>query len=232
MEKLKNIRGIFFDLGGTLIYPPSGSWMFSELAYSYFPKDRLKEPAVQAALAKASRRLDEHHLLQSVEEEYAQFYEYYRAAAGAMPELGLSEEDLRVVTEDKVYNKQDNYKLFSDSLETLEAVHGRYRLGIISDTWPSIVPLLEYLDIAKYFDCFTYSFQLGTFKPDHRMYADALSKMGLPAENTVFIDDSARNLAGAKEAGINPVLVRTMPGIEPAQGLPDIDRISGLLDLL
>ena len=41
MEKLKNIKGIFFDLGGTLIYPPSGSWRFSELAYRYFPKDRL-----------------------------------------------------------------------------------------------------------------------------------------------------------------------------------------------
>ncbi len=136
------------------------------------------------------------------------------------------------MTDDKVYNKADNYRLFNDSLETLKAVYGRYKLGIISDTWPSIVPLLEYLDISKYFDCITFSFELGTFKPDRRMYEDALSKMGLPPESTVFIDDSARNLAGAKAAGINPVLIRAMPGIEPVEGIPGIDRISGLLKLL
>lgn len=232
MEKLKNIKGIFFDLGGTLIYPPSGSWMFSELAYRYFPKDRLSEPQIKSVMSEASRKLDENHLLQSIDEEYAQFYEYYRTVSAAMPELGLTDEDLRKVTEDKVYNKADNYRLFDASIETLQAVHGKYKLGIISDTWPSIVPLLEYLDILKYFDCITFSFELGTFKPDKRMYEGALSKMGLPPESTVFIDDSARNLEGAKVAGINPVLIRAMPGIEPVEGILDIEKISGLLDLL
>ncbi len=232
MEKLKNIRGIFFELGGTLIYPPSGSWMFSELAYRYFPKDRLSEPQIKSVMSEASRKLDENHLLQSIDEEYAQFYEYYRTVSAAMPELGLTDEDLRKATEDKVYNKADNYRLFDASIETLQAVHGKYKLGIISDTWPSIVPLLEYLDILKYFDCITFSFELGTFKPDRRMYEDALSKMGLPPESTVFIDDSARNLEGAKVAGINPVLIRAMPGIEPVEGILDIEKISGLLELL
>ena len=64
------------------------------------------------------------------------------------------------------------------------------------------------------------------------MYEDALSKMGLPSESTVFIDDSARNLEGAKGLGINPVLIRAMPGIEPVEGILDIEKISGLLELL
>ena len=232
MEKLKNIKGIFFDLGGTLLYPPSGNWRFSELAYRYFPKDRLEEPIIKTVMSQASRTLDEHHLLHSVDEEYGQFYEYYRTIAAAMPELGLTDGDLRKVTEDKVYNKADNFRLFDGSVETLQAVRGKYKLGIISDTWPSIVPLLEYLDILKYFDCITFSFELGTFKPDRRMYEDALSKMGLPPESTVFIDDSARNLEGAKGLGINPVLIRATPGIEPVEGILDIEKISGPLELL
>ena len=232
MEKLKNIKGIFFDLGGTLLYPPSGNWRFSELAYRYFPKDRLEEPIIKTVMSQASRTLDEHHRLHSVDEEYGQFYEYYRTIAAAMPELGLTDGDLRKVTEDKVYNKADNFRLFDGSVETLQAVRGKYKLGIISDTWPSIVPLLEYLDILKYFDCITFSFELGTFKPDRRMYEDALSKMGLPPESTVFIDDSARNLEGAKGLGINPVLIRATPGIEPVEGILDIEKISGLLELL
>lgn len=39
------------------------------------------------------------------------------------------------------------------------------------------------------------------------MYMDALEKMGLPAEETVFVDDLPHNLAGAAELGITPVLI-------------------------
>lgn len=239
MEKLHNIKGVFLDLGGTLIYPPSGHWRFSDLAYRFFPKDKLAEPRAVAAREAASAEMDRRHLLHSMEEEYAQFYGYYKAVADALPELGLSEDDLRVVTEDKLYNKKDNYCLFDDTIKTLEALHGKYKLGIISDTYPSIVPALEHLDILKYFDCITFSYELGVFKPNPQMYRDALSKMGLPAEQTIFVDDLAANLAGARDQGIHPVLIRALnhidawpDDIEPQAGMPNIDRISGLLDLL
>jgi len=232
MEKLRNIKGIFFDLGGTLLYPPSGNWLFSDLAYGYFPKEAMAEPMARKAIDDALAELHKDHLLHSLEEEYARFHRFFSSLAQALPELGLTAADIEAVTKDKVYNKADNYRLFEDSAPTLEALHGRYRLGIISDTWPSIVPELEYLDILKYFDCVTYSFEMGTFKPDAKMYSDALSKMSLPAGETVFIDDLPRNLEGAQAAGINPVHICAMPGIKPAEGVPCIDSVSALLDLL
>lgn len=239
MEKLHNIKGVFLDLGGTLIYPPSGHWNFSHLAYRFFPKEKLAEPRAVAAREAAMAEMDKRHLLHSMDEEYEQFYGYYKAVADALPELGLSADDLRTVTEDKLHNKRDNYRAFDDTVRTLEALRGTYKLGIISDTWPSIVPALEHLGILKYFDCVTYSYQLGTLKPDPRMYQDALAKMGLPVEQTVFVDDLAKNLIGAQEQGIHPVLIRALnqieawPGtVEPCEGMPYIDRISGLLELL
>lgn len=232
MEKLTHIKGVFLDLGGTLLYPPSGSWTFSDLAYRYFPKETLETPQAAQAMDQAYQKLCANHLLSSLEREYDLFYDYYADIAAALPELGLTEEDLRTVTQDKVHNKPDNYRLFDDTIPTLEALAGKYRLGIISDTWPSIVPALEYLDILKYFDCVTYSFQLGVFKPDQRMYSDALEKMGLPAGETLFVDDRDINLIGAREAGITPVLIRAMPGIEPREDMHCIDRISQLTDLL
>ena len=239
MQKLHNIRGIFFDLGGTLIYPPSGNWSFSDLAYRYFPKEALETPPAQAALREARAELDKNHLLHSMEEEYAKFYRFYATLAEALPELGLTDGDLKAITEDKVYNKKDNYRLFDDTRATLEALRGRYRLGIISDTWPSIVPSLEHMDILKYFDCITFSYKLGVFKPDPRMYQDALGKMGLPAGETVFVDDLSGNLLAARDAGIQPVLTRALNHtavwpdvIPPREDMPNIDRISGLLALL
>ena len=49
------------------------------------------------------------------------------------------------------------------------------------------------------------------FKPDRRVYLDALSKCGVPAEETVFIDDAVRNLDGAAALGITPVLIAANP---------------------
>ena len=101
-----------------------------------------------------------------------------------------------------------------------------------ADAWPSIVPVLENFGILSYFSCVTYSYTLGTYKPDPRMYRDALEKMGLPPEETVFVDDGVENLQGARELGIQPVLIRAKPEAEFCDNIPSIRRISGLLELL
>ncbi|MBR6089882.1 MAG: HAD-IA family hydrolase, partial [Anaerolineaceae bacterium] len=56
-----------------------------------------------------------------------------------------------------------------------------------------------------------FSCYVGVFKPDRRMYLDALEKSGVSAEETVFIDDSVRNLRGAAEEGILPILIAADP---------------------
>ena len=43
------------------------------------------------------------------------------------------------------------------------------------------------------------------------MYLDALGKAGVPAEETVFIDDSVNNLEGAAALGITPILIAANP---------------------
>ena len=43
------------------------------------------------------------------------------------------------------------------------------------------------------------------------MFLDALEKGGVPAEETVFIDDSPRNLEGAAALGIFPILIAANP---------------------
>ena len=226
MERLHNIKGIFFDLGGTLLYPPSGSFMFSELAKRYFSPEKLRAMSpekVRAAkdCAYRERAVEQSRPVLAIEEEYDIFLKYYTVLSAELG-LGLTGEEVKAVAGDKVYNKDDNYRLFDGTISTLKALQGKYKLGIISDTWPSIIPLLEHFDILKYFDCATFSFELGTLKPDRRMFRDALSKMGLPPEQTVFIDDNPKNLAGAAALGIVPVL------ISAAQWSPELDRGFGI----
>lgn len=237
MELLRQpVKGIFFDLGWTLVYPPSGDWEFTQPAqklfnwevYQSLPKER-----TAAVRKEANDYLEAHHHISSLEEEYDRMLQYFTIVAQKLPELGATRQDIEATALEKVYQSQHTYNLMEDAIHTLEALKGRYKLGIISDTWPSIVPVLERFGILPYFDAITYSFQLGCFKPNPRMFQDALSKMGLPAQECVFIDDVARNLEGAAKVGIQPVQIRVKPDADPCpQGMASIGKISGILELL
>ena len=237
MELLRQpVKGIFFDLGWTLVYPPSGDWEFTQPAqklfnwevYQSLPKER-----TAAVRKEANDYLEAHHHISTLEEEYDRMLQYFTIVAQKLPELGATRQDIEATALEKVYQSQHTYNLMEDAIPTLEALKGRYKLGIISDTWPSIVPVLERFGILPYFDAITYSFQLGCFKPNPRMFQDALSKMGLPAQECVFIDDMARNLEGAAKVGIQPVQIRVKPDADPCpQGMASIGKISGILELL
>lgn len=67
--------------------------------------------------------------------------------------------------------------------------------------WRPLVPLDELFD-----DIVDSSF-VGMRKPDPRIYALALERLGVTAEEAVFIDDAPGNVAGARAVGIRSVLI-------------------------
>lgn len=211
IEILKTKKAIFFDVGYTLDYPASGDWMltnkFYEIAGERFYKCTKMD--VQNAKDKSFEYLNNNHLVANSEVEYEQFAHFYSEFSDFL-DLGLTKEEIGEIAYDRTFNMK-NYVLYPDALEVLENLSKTHKLGIISDTWPSIEPQLETLGIRKYFSSTTYSCFLGTFKPDKRMYIDALEKMGVPAENTVFIDDRPCNLVSAAELGITPILIAANP---------------------
>ena len=208
---LRDKKVIFFDVGYTLDAPASGDWMFTN-RFLELAGERLKarsEAAVLEAKEAGLRYLAGNHLVTTVEAEEEQFFRYYSIVSEAL-DLGLTEEQAREAGRDRARNMA-NYVPYPGIREALETLSRTHRLGIISDTWPSIEGQLEYIGVSRYLSFATYSCFLGTFKPDPRMYLDALGKAGVPAGETVFIDDSTRNLEGAAALGITPVLIAANP---------------------
>ena len=105
----------------------------------------------------------------------------------------------------------ENYLPYPGIQEVLGTLSKTHRLGVISDTWPSIEQQLECLGISQFLSFQTFSCYLGIFKPDRRMYLDALEKCGVAASEAVFIDDSPRNLEGAAALDITPILIAANP---------------------
>ncbi|MCR5616717.1 MAG: HAD-IA family hydrolase [Clostridiales bacterium] len=153
--------------------------------------------------------LERNHFIRDEKEEVENMYNYYKIISDEL-KLGMTSEEIETVAEDRTYN-MDNYVIYPDAKQVLQILCGTYRLGIISDTWPSIDNQLRTLDVKQYFSFAAYSFELGVFKPDKRMYLEALDKCGCDAKETVFIDDSNVNLEGAASAGITPILIASNP---------------------
>ena len=167
------------------------------------------ETDIQRARDAGLRFLARDHLVRTVEAEVQNFLDYYSIISDQL-NLGLSEKEREQIARDRACNMK-NYIPYPGIKEVLSMLSKTHKLGIISDTWPSIEPQLEYIGVSQYLSFCTFSCYVGVFKPDQRIYLDALSKCGIPAEETVFIDDVVRNLDGAAALGITPILIAANP---------------------
>lgn len=76
--------------------------------------------------------------------------------------------------------------------ELIRRLKPNYKLGLISDTNPlHFEHAIRKAEVFPLFDSVTLSYELGTLKPDPRLFKDALDKLDLLAEECVFIDDRA-----------------------------------------
>ena len=211
---LKDKKVIFFDVGYTLDRPASGDWMFTG-KFLELAGEKLKqrsETEIQQARDAGLRYLVQDHLIRTVEAEIQNFFDYYSIISDQL-DLGLSEKERDQIARDRACNMK-NYIPYPGIEEVLSTLSKTHKLGIISDTWPSIEPQLEYIGVSRYLSFCTFSCFIGVFKPDKRIYLDALNKCGVPAEETVFIDDAVRNLDGAAALGITPALIAANPAAD------------------
>ena len=211
IQQLQDKKVLFFDVGYTLDMPASGDWMFTKRFLEETGTELKTRGSGEISRARdaALRFLAGEHLVTTVEAEIDQFYRYYSMISDDL-DLALTDEQRRLIARDRACN-MENYIPYPGVQEVLAKLSERYKLGVISDTWPSIEQQLEYIGVARYFSFTTFSCYVGTFKPDPRMYRDALAKSGASAEETAFIDDSVYNLDGAAEMGIFPILIAANP---------------------
>ena len=62
--------------------------------------------------------------------------------------------------------------------------------------------------LADYFDVVIVSYEVGFTKPDSRIYELCLNRLGVAAEDAVFVDDRVPNVEAAQKMGISTVWFR------------------------
>lgn len=71
-------------------------------------------------------------------------------------------------------------------------------------------PAVDFIRKQKYdaFDVTVLSCLDGTAKPERKIYDITLARLGIPAGQTLFIDDRQVNIDGAKQAGLQTILFK------------------------
>lgn len=103
----------------------------------------------------------------------------------------------------------------TESLDTLERMTGQYRIFLLSNTNSIHLKCFREIftrdtgkaSIDSYFSKAWYSHLIGMRKPDKNIYEFALQDAGLPAGETIFIDDTAANINAAAQLGIHTHLM-------------------------
>jgi len=84
-----------------------------------------------------------------------------------------------------------------------------------SDTWRSLVPVDDLFDVV------VDSSSVGMRKPDPRIFALTLERLGgIEAGRAVFLDDHPGNVEGARRAGLTAILVA-----DPADAVAELDAL-------
>jgi HAD superfamily hydrolase (TIGR01509 family) len=237
------IKGVFFDLGGTLFsYSNLGRVtgpLLIEAARRIGLDDEPK--AIGQAYGEASREISRqyaektfflHHDLSR--DTFIMFVERMRA--------NFDEEVFewfRACQRDLIVN---NLELRADCLHTLDHLKGLgLYLSIVSNIDDDMLdPLVERDGLRDYLHHWTSSEAAESCKPHRRFFELSLEKSGLDRESVLFVGDSPEHdVQGAHEAGMRTVLIRE-EGIHPPWQAgrdtvePDhvIDNLSELKDLV
>jgi len=122
---------------------------------------------------------------------------------------------------------------FAEVPGVLDELRARgHALAVVSNWDVSLHEVLERTGLRPRVDAVVVSAEIGVAKPDPEPFRQALAAVGADAADALHAGDQIdEDVAGARAAGVRPVLVArggTAPG---ADGVTVIETLAGLLDL-
>lgn len=110
-------------------------------------------------------------------------------------------------------------------LAALRRLRNNYRIYMLSNTnpimWNSRIAeefRQEGYDVNHYFDGIVTSFEAKSMKPQKKIFETVINQCGILPEETLFFDDSRKNLDTAQELGFRTALIE--PGTEFTDYIP------------
>lgn len=236
------IKGIFFDLGGTLFHyeganKPIGKALVK--AMTALGATSLEE--IGRAFSKANVEISK---------EFAEL-DYYLHADMFRATFHRAADHLSLAVSEDIYQEfagvqhnsiVSNLELKNDCIDTLSALKSKEKyLSIVSNIDESMLhPLVEREGLHDYLDHWTSSEAAQSCKPHKAFFEVSLAKAGLEPSEVLFVGDSPEHdVNGASAVGMKTVLIRNGDSVAPLQSgkttvEPDfvVDTLSEIVSLV
>lgn len=183
----KNINTLIFDIGGVLVqlgdFPVKSAWQ----------------------TASDNTVTDHKDLTKWLRSDLAQAFEQGKISPQEFAKSFIADNQLSVSVDDFLEHfTQWPESIFPDAHDTLDALKGRYTLGVFSNTnelhWDR---LLNQFELGGRFDHYFASHLLGFAKPAISSFEMLADKMAVAPGNILFFDDSPINVEAARKANWN-----------------------------
>jgi epoxide hydrolase-like predicted phosphatase len=178
------IKAVISDVGGVIV-----TTILRHMAADLADKHSMDEDVVNKAI---HRRWVDYKLDKITGDEFWQ---------GFVEETGMDEniEDLKKMS--LTYNK-----IIPGTFEVYKSLKGKYKLAIISNNATEWVEdIKNALPLDDVFDVLVFSNEVKMMKPGKEIFQVCLDKLGLKAEECVFVDDQENNIIAAEELGFNAI---------------------------
>jgi len=127
------------------------------------------------------------------------------------------------------FARGEAWELFPDTRPALVALQTRgLRLGVVSNFDGRLVRVCEEIGIAHCFDAVVMSGRTGFAKPDPRIFAVALHRLGVTPPEALHVGDGmTEDVEGARAAGLRAVLIdRGLEGRDAAERVCDLHALT------
>lgn len=104
-----------------------------------------------------------------------------------------------------------SYEIRQEMLSLVKKLKTKFKVALLSNLTPEMRDhIIKKHKILNYFQPAVFSCdpEIREVKPHHKPYKLLLTKLGLPAEKCLFIDDSPENLIAASTLGIKTLLFK------------------------
>lgn len=216
---MTSIRAVTFDAGGTLIEPwPSVGAVYAEVA---------REFGLQCRPEKLNTGfLDAWRERSGFGYSRAEWLEVVRRTFAGLGEVSLEMFDAIYAR----FAEKRCWLIYDDVIPTLQTLENlELKLGVISNWDERLVPLLETLGLATYFEPIIVSATVGVHKPSREIFTAAAQALSLQESEILHIGDSqAEDVVGARNAGFHAFRIRRS-GREQSHDLQSLTELERLL---
>lgn len=214
------IEAIFFDVGGTLLFPDHEKTLVPLWNRGVRPTE------AQLLVAERAARKEMDQLVSQTARIDQSYWDTYYSRL--LEELRLDDTAIHGELVSLVRTSANWSRMLPGTFEVLSTLKAKYRLAVISNSDGHMGERLAALGFGPYFEHVTDSGNVGHEKPAPQIFQAALSAMSIPAHRSLYLGDIyAVDFLGAQKAGIRPLLM-DIAGIYSQTDLPRINSLSEL----